>query len=112
LDLNRVVGKSLRVGVLVGAFLSLLGLVLWALRGFGSVDPAPASSLLDVFRSGLSGDVAGIVYLGVAVLVATPVFRVAISTVHFGLEMDWKYVGITVLVLGMLVYALVAQAVE
>lgn len=48
----------------------------------------------------------GIVYLGVIVLIATPIFRVAISSIYFAVEKDRTYVGITLLVLWMLLIAL------
>jgi len=48
----------------------------------------------------------GIVYLGVIVLIATPIFRVAVSSIYFVVEKDRTYAGITLLVLGMLLVAL------
>jgi len=48
----------------------------------------------------------GIVYLGVIVLIATPIFRVAISSIYFAVEKDHAYAGITLLVLAMLLVAL------
>ena len=110
LDLNNVVGYSLRAGVLVGALLSLLGLVLWGLEGFGNVDPISGSGVVGVLQSSVGGNVAGIVYLGVMVLIATPIFRVMVSVVYFGMERDRKYVVITLLVLAMLFFALFFHA--
>jgi uncharacterized membrane protein len=48
------------------------------------------------------------IYLGVAVLVATPVVRVALSTFYFAHEADKRYVLITLGVLSMLIFALVS----
>ena len=110
MDLNKIVGYSLRVGVLTGAFLSLLGVVLWASQGFGNVDPVSGSAVVGLLRSSIGGNVAGVVYLGVILLIATPIFRVALSVVYFGMEKDREYVGITLLVLAMLVFALLYQA--
>ena len=43
-----------------------------------------------------------IIALGLLVLIAIPVVRVAVSVVAFALERDWQYVVITAFVLGML----------
>lgn len=110
MDLNKIVGYSLRVGVLTGAFLSLLGVVFWASQGFGNVDPVSGSAVVGLLGASIGGNVAGVVYLGVILLIATPIFRVAVSVVYFGREKDRKYVGITLLVLAMLVFALFFQA--
>ena len=106
MDLNRTVAQSLRIGVLVAALLSLLGLSLWAIGGFGSVGVPASLSLGDILRLILTGDLTGIVYLGVIVLIATPIFRVAISSIYFAAEKDRAYTGITILVLAMLLVAL------
>ena len=110
MNLNRIVGYTLRIGVVTGALLSLAGLTLWALQGFSTVDPISGSGVLEAIRGIALGNVAGIIYLGVVVLIATPILRVALSVVHFTIERDRKYVGITVLVLAMLVFALLYQA--
>jgi uncharacterized membrane protein len=47
-----------------------------------------------------------IIQLGLLVLIATPVARVAFSVVAFALERDWLYVGITLLVLVVLLFSL------
>jgi len=106
LDLNRIVAQSLRIGVLVATLLSLLGLSLWALGGFGSVSVPASLSVGDILRLILTGDLMGIVYLGVMVLIATPIFRVVVSSIYFAVERDRTYAGITLLVLGMLLVAL------
>ena len=106
MDLNRIVAQSLRIGVLVATLLSLLGLSLWALKGFGSVAVSASLRLGDILRLILTGDLTGLVYLGVIVLIATPIFRVAISSIYFAVEKDRAYTGITILVLAMLLVAL------
>ena len=111
MDLNHLLAYSLRIGVLVGAILSIAGLGFWAVRGFGPVDSASGSSVGSLLASAITGNPAGIVYLGVIILIATPIFRVALSVVFFAFEKDRKYVAITLLVLGMLVFALVSGAV-
>ncbi len=79
---------------------------MWAFDGFGSVSIPVALSVADVLRLAFTGDLTGTVYLGVIVLIATPIFRVAVSSLYFTVEKDRTYAGITLLVLGMLLVAL------
>ncbi len=107
MDLDRLVSVSLRVGVSIGALLSFVGLAVWAVDGFKAASFAPASDTYGAIISGLSGNLTGVVYLGVVVLIATPIFRVALSVVYFGAERDKRRVGITLVVLAMLLLAVV-----
>ena len=50
--------------------------------------------------------------MGVLLLIATPVARVALSLVGFALERDWHYVLITAIVLAILLYSLIIGAVQ
>jgi uncharacterized membrane protein len=50
--------------------------------------------------------------LGLLLLIATPIARVAFSLVAFMLERDRTYVVITAIVLTILLYSLVSGAVE
>ena len=48
----------------------------------------------------------GIIQLGLLLLIATPVMRVAVSLAAFLLERDWTYVVATLIVLSLLIYSL------
>src|SRR6266705_33745 len=106
MDLNRLLAYSLRLGVMIGAVLAVVGLAAWAAQGFNNPDTLNNSNIINVLASGFNGNPAGIAYLGMIVLIATPILRVAISALYFGAEKDRKYVVITLLVLGMLLFAL------
>ena len=108
MDLNRLVSYSLRIGVFVSALLSAVGLAVWAAGGFKSIAPAMGSQIAATIGAAVRGDVSGIIYLAIAILIATPVFRVAVSSVYFALERDSKYVLISLAVFSMLVFALVS----
>ncbi len=70
------------------------------------VAPAEYTVLRSIVAGALHLDWLAVIQLGLLVLIATPVARVAISIVAFALERDWIYVGITVLVLAILMYSL------
>ena len=108
MDLNRLVSYSLRVGVFVSALLSVVGLSVWVAGGFKSILPAVGSQIAATIGTAVSGDVSGIIYLAIAILIATPVFRVAVSSAYFARERDSKYVMISLAVFSMLVFALVS----
>jgi uncharacterized membrane protein len=108
MDLNRLVSYSLRVGVFASALLSAVGLSVWAAGGFKNIVPATGSQIAENIGSAVRGEASGIIYLAIAVLIATPVFRVAVSAAYFARERDSKYILISLAVLSMLIFALVS----
>lgn len=113
-EVEQFVGRLLQVGVLVAAAVTILGaLLLLAHEGgtpidFGTLRPPTAG--LHTVRGIVAGALAlephAVVQLGLVLLVATPVARVALTLVAFALQRDRLYVGITLVVLALLVYGL------
>ncbi len=107
-----LVSWILIVGVGVSATLVLAGFVTSFVVGWeGSLVGAPKGTTpLSDFASMTDSLAAlrpvGIAQLGLLVLVATPVVRVAASTVAFALEGDRLYAGITLAVLVVLLVSL------
>jgi uncharacterized membrane protein len=118
IDLEKIISGELRWGVALSLILLGVGSALFLLhpggasRGGGSV--CDLSQVLQRcpmdhytwswFANGLAqwhGDV--FVIPGLALLIATPVLRVAVSIFAFALEKDRIYVGITTLVLALLI---------
>src|SRR6185437_2956045 len=99
-----LISNVLRGGVLLSAAVILVGVVLYYLH------PQPAAThmltypdrLGEVIPGVVSGSAEAIITLGLLILLATPVLRVAVSIGAFALEHDWLYVGITTLVLALL----------
>jgi len=108
LDLNRLVSYSLRIGVFASALLSGFGLLVWAVGGFDNVIAVAGSEITRTLASAVRGNDSGIIYFAIVILIATPVFRVAISSIYFARERDRKYVLISLAVLSMLIFALVS----
>jgi uncharacterized membrane protein len=102
-----IISTVLRGGVLLSAGVILLGvLVFYAewLRGDASDEMATFPHSLGAVGHGLAhGDPLAIIALGLLLLLATPVLRVAVSVITFALERDWRYTTITLLVLAILV---------
>jgi uncharacterized membrane protein len=108
MDLNKLVAYSLRLGVFASVLLSIVGLLVWVAKGFSNNFPVAGSAIVVALTSAFGGSDSGIIYLAIVVLVATPVFRVAVSAAYFVREGDRKYILISLAVLSMLVFALVS----
>jgi uncharacterized membrane protein len=114
-EVEQVVGRLLQVGVLVAAAVVIAGAVPLLLHHGGDVVSyrtfhAGASALQGVggvVRGALALDSRAVVQLGLVLLIATPVARVALTLVAFVLQRDRLYVAITALVLALLLYGLV-----
>lgn len=99
-----VISLVLRAGVLVSAAVILIGAVNFYIRYVHAPASFPAHPgfphTLHAVLTGLQhGDPLAIIALGLLLLLATPVVRVAVSIVAFALEGDRRYVLITSLVL-------------
>ena len=103
-DINRLIYHVLQGGVV----LSLAFVVLAFLLHASGEGPLPRSSVAprDLFGSLLPPSPAGLMNLGVLILLLTPVGRVALSLVAYAEERDLRYVAITAIVLANLTLAL------
>ncbi len=110
MDINRLISLSLRVGVLAAVVLSIFGLLAWISSGSNVVGVVSGSDVWSTLLKAFQVNAAGLIYLSVAFLIATPIFRVGLSAVYFGHEKDGKYVLISLAVLSMLFIALLSGA--
>jgi uncharacterized membrane protein len=112
--LQAVVGNLLRFGVLLAAAVVLVGGLVYLARHGGAApsyhvyhgQPENLRSLAGIVRTALALDDQGIVQLGLVLLVATPIARVAIAGVVFAIERDRAYVLVALLVLALLLWSL------
>lgn len=106
-----LIAYVLRGGVLLSAAVILLGVLLYAAGAaapVGAIGSSPAPSTFGAVLAGVArGDGRAVIELGLLILLATPVLRVAVSVVTFALERDWRYVAITATVLAILVLSFV-----
>ena len=113
--MEQIVGRLLQVGVLVAAAVVLIGAVaLLVQHGHQPADfrvfrgaSSGLRSVDDIVRAAVSLDSRAIVQLGLVLLIATPVARVALTLVAFVVQRDRLYVAITALVLALLLYGLI-----
>ncbi|HEX6966690.1 MAG TPA: DUF1634 domain-containing protein [Gemmatimonadaceae bacterium] len=113
-ELEQLVGNLLRYGVLIAAAVVLFGGVLYLAHYGGghpsyhvfAGEPASLRSLHDIFFGALALNSHSVIQLGLILLIATPVARVALSLLAFAAQKDKMYVVVTAIVLGLLVYSL------
>lgn len=116
--IENILGNLLRAGVLLSALVVSIGGVIYLLRhGHSPVDfrvfrgePADLRDVRGIIRDTLALRGRGIIQLGLLVLIATPVARVAFSIFGFAEERDRMYVVFTVIVFSILLYSLIGYA--
>lgn len=116
-DVENIIGTLLRVGVLLAAAIVMTGgLIFIAHHGWERAnyrvfrgEPRDLMEVHGIFRQALSFEGLGIIQLGLILLIATPIARVAFSMIGFAVERDRMYVGFTLLVLAVLLYSLVGS---
>jgi uncharacterized membrane protein len=111
---ENVIGMMLRGGVLLAAAIVLMGGLLY-LVPYGGVEPdyrlfrgeaSDLRSMHAIFGDAAAGHSRGLIQLGLLLLIATPIARVAFSVAAYIAARDWMYAAITLLVLGILLYSL------
>jgi uncharacterized membrane protein len=110
-----ILGNVLRAGVLLSAAVVLCGACVSTSRRHAHEaasyrvfqgEPSEFRTIRGVIRSVMNGRGRGLIQLGLLLLIATPIARVAFSVAGFAIERDWMYVGFTVIVLAILLYSL------
>jgi uncharacterized membrane protein len=116
--IEDIIGNLLRVGVGTAAAVVFVGAAIYLVRhGTGHANyrvfhgqPSDLRSLRGIIQAALSLRARGIMQLGLLLLIATPVARVAFSVVAFAVEGDRMYVVFTLIVLAILSFSLAGYA--
>jgi uncharacterized membrane protein len=103
--LENIVGGILRSGVVLSAVVVLAGGI-WYLvaHGWQPVRYAHFAGRTRGFRGLPPSE--SVILVGLMMLIATPVVRVAFSLIAFALERDRLYVFLTAIVLSVLIYSI------
>lgn len=107
-------GNLLRIGVMLAAGAVFMGGSLYLLRNGASTpdyyvfrgEPEALRSIRGILEGALSLRGRAIIQLGLLILIATPVARVAFSVYGFARQRDRTYVAITLVVLALLLFSL------
>jgi len=111
---ETIVGNLLRAGVLLAAAVVSLGGIIFLVRHGREIphyhafvgEPEEYRTISGIVRRAATFHGRNIIQLGLLILIATPVARVALSVVAFALQRDRLYVGITLVVLAVLAFSL------
>jgi uncharacterized membrane protein len=111
---EQLIGRLLQAGVLLAAVVTLIGGVMLLVQHGGerashSVfhgEPELLLSVTAIVRGALALNSLAVVQLGLLLLIATPIARVAFTLVAFALQRDRIYVVITMIVLALLLYGI------
>jgi Predicted membrane protein len=115
-DVEQYIGKLLRYGVMLACTITTFGGIVYIIQRNGimpdyksipSGQPFPGveqylRELNTILPRVMEFDGAAIIQLGVVVLIATPILRVAFSAISFLIEKDYMYVVITLIVLSII----------
>jgi uncharacterized membrane protein len=104
-DLDQAIHKMLIIGLAVSVALILIGLFLGLV--LQRVIPTTIPHVGEVFARVIALRPSGFLSLGLLVLIITPVVRVIGSFIAFVYERDWRFAGITFLVLLVVVLSIV-----
>lgn len=111
---DEIIGTLLRTGVILAASVVFVGAIFYLARygggpthyGVFQGEPTDLRHVSAIFRDALALHARGIIQLGLLILIATPVARVAFTVFAFAYERDWTYVIVTLVVLALLLYSL------
>ena len=112
-----ILGNLLRAGVLLSAAVVLSGACVYLSRHAHEPadyrifrgEPSEFRTIAGVIHSVFNGRGRGLIQLGLLLLIATPIARVAFSIVGFAMERDRMYVAFTLIVLAILLYSLLGS---
>ena len=113
-QLEVLVGKLLRAGVLFSAMVVAAGGALYLVQhhaeliDYGSFrgEKTDLRTLSGIVGLALHLKSAGIIQLGLVLLIATPIARVALAALGFYLEKDHLYAIVSLIVLGILIFSI------
>jgi uncharacterized membrane protein len=113
---DSLLGNLLRLGVLLSAGVIVMGAAVYLVRhgadlpqyGAFRGEPSELRSAWGILGDLLPVSGRGAIQFGILLLMATPVMRVLASLVVFLWQRDWIYVPVTLLVLCLLAYSILA----
>ncbi len=115
--LERIIGVVLISGVILSGAVVLLGGACYLVRHASEAPayhvfhgaPQADRSVRGIVEAAGPSNCQAVIQLGLLLLILTPIARVGLSLVAFGMEHDKTYVVLTAIVLAILVYSLFGE---
>jgi uncharacterized membrane protein len=116
--LETTMGNLLRIGVLIAAGLVTIGALAYLAHHYADpvhfhsfqLESPDLRTVAGIFKLAAHFDSAGLIQLGLLLLIATPVARVVFAVIGFALERDRLYVVVSAIVLAILIVSLLHAA--
>ena len=113
-----IIGNLLRAGVTLAAIVVLAGGIAYLIRnGHSPADyrvfrgePTDLRHVSGIVQDAVTLHSRGIIQLGLLILIATPIARVAFAVFAFAAEGDKMYVAFSLIVLAILMFSLIGSA--
>ena len=103
-NFDEILHKLLLIGLGLSVLFMLAGLALTLIRQQPIPADIPPLNMIFVHVSALAPD--GFLALGLLVLIATPILRVVSSFIAFLVERNWRFAGITLIVLVTVIFSI------
>jgi len=115
--METAIGNLLRAGVITAASVVFLGGIIYLFRHGSAVasykvfqrEPFDLCSVGGILRNAFSVRGRGLIQLGLLLLIATPIARVALSIFAFARKRDALYIIVTLIVFCILIYSLLSR---
>jgi uncharacterized membrane protein len=112
--LETIIGNLLRAGVLASATIVVIAGILYLIQHYADsvhygnfhVERSNLRTLSGIFRSAMRLRSDALIQLGLVLLIATPIARVALAAIGFYLERDRLYVGVSLIVFAILLFGI------
>lgn len=112
-DIELIISKFLRFGVMLSAAVIGIGFVLFIILGkSGYLGSSFPTTPIDILKGAMLLKPYAIILTGLMLLILTPVFRVGVSILVFIKEKDYMYVKITTVVFIILLISFLLGKVE
>jgi uncharacterized membrane protein len=106
---DSTIGRLMIVMTYIAVGLLAVGVVLMVVNGISPLVGGPAfdpTLLVDEIRAGVP---TGFLWLGLVVVIATPIVRVAVSSVGFAREGQWRMVAVGLGILSIIAVGIVSS---
>ena len=109
-DFERVIGRMLIVMTYVAVSLLVVGVVLMLASGTSPLSGGPAFHLADILPDILALRPEGFIWLGLLVVLSTPIVRVVVAGVGYGQDREWPMVAIAIGILVVIAVAILSAS--
>ncbi|MGK2849355.1 MAG: DUF1634 domain-containing protein [Candidatus Limnocylindrales bacterium] len=96
---ERVIGRLLILVTYLAVGLLVAGVIAMIVAGISPTDPAPTSDPAAILAAILALRPEGILWLGLAVVIATPILRVIAAALAYARQAEWRMLAISITIL-------------